>query len=47
MKLVVVIEFAPYKKGDQITDPALVAKILASPSAAYVVQVGPVPTPSP
>lgn len=41
MKLVVVHEFAPYKRGDEITDEASIAKILGSENEAKVVKVGP------
>lgn len=41
MKLVVVHEFAPYKKGDEITDAASIAKILGSENEGDVVTVGP------
>jgi hypothetical protein len=39
MKLVVVHEFHPYKKGDEITDPAIVQQILAGENAPKVVKV--------
>ena len=39
IQLVVVRSFATYTKGDAITDPLLIAKILASEQAACVVRV--------
>jgi hypothetical protein len=43
MALVVVLPFASYKRGDKITDAALILKILASSNAPKVVQIGPSP----
>jgi hypothetical protein len=39
MKLVVVHEFGPYKKGDEITDETEIAKILAGENSPKVVKV--------
>ncbi len=40
MQLTVISHFATYQPGDVITDPALIAAILASENAARVVQTG-------
>jgi hypothetical protein len=37
--LVVIHPFGPYKRGDQITDPETIQKILNSESAPNVVRV--------
>jgi hypothetical protein len=41
--LTVIHPFANYKRGDQITDPAAVQKILDSENAPKVVRVNPQP----
>jgi hypothetical protein len=38
-ELVVLKPFAGYKRGDKITDGAMIAKILAGPQANHVVRV--------
>ena len=40
MQLVVVRPFGAHSRGDVVTDPGQIAKILASESAANVVRVG-------
>ena len=45
MVLVVVHQFASYKRGDKITDAEEVKKILASANAHSVVKVGSDPVP--
>ncbi len=39
-QLVVLKPFAGFKRGDMITDKAVVEKILAGPEARFVVRVG-------
>lgn len=41
MNLIVTEPFAEYKRGDQITDPELVAEILEGEHAPFVVKVAP------
>jgi hypothetical protein len=38
-QLVVLKPFAGYKRGEKITDTAVISKILAGPEAGYVVRV--------
>jgi hypothetical protein len=45
MKLVVVHEFGPYKRGTEITDEDSIAKIIGSENANKVVKVGAVTPP--
>ncbi|MGT2505674.1 hypothetical protein [Cupriavidus basilensis] len=45
MKLIVTTPFGGYQIGEEITDPAAVAAVLASDQAAYVTQVAVDPPP--
>lgn len=47
MKLIVTNAFASYSKGDQITDPAEVADVLASDNAENVVKTADTPADPP
>ncbi len=45
--LTVVRDFGDFRRGDQITDPQLIAQILQSPNAANVVKtIAPNPQPT-
>ena len=45
MFLVVTRAFGPHVRGDAITDPAVIAAVLASEDAPHVVAVEPEPAP--